>query len=157
MNVDRTEAAAAYQWPADCLTMWCALPTAGGWGPSPDWLSSCITDEQASPAAHPGSMERQHHAPPINTDTTGLLFLLRCISERAAGAIRAGSMFLSVAPQQDFYCTGEDWMDTGKHCNVGLLIRRQQPVDVWPVMRGRTVCVQKHLLYFHLEKNKRTS
>lgn len=47
-----------------------------------------------------------------------------------------------------------------KHCIVELLIKkkekkkRQQPVDMWPVTSGHVVCVQKDLLYFHLEKNK---
>lgn len=123
MNVDRTEAAAAYQWPSDCLTMWCALPTAGGWGLSPDWLSSRITDEQAPPAANLGSLERQHHVPSINVDTTGH-FLLRCISEKSSRGhqcwIHIFCGFLFVALQQDLYCTKEDWMDNEwtLHCGT---------------------------------------
>lgn len=45
------------------------------------------------------------------------------------------------------------WM-LRKHCDVRLLLKGQQPEDVWPMMSGLTVCVKKDLLYFHLEKNK---
>lgn len=97
----------------------------------------------------PGCLE--HHVPPNNTDTTGHFLFLQCISERTTGAVNAGSIFffvcgfLLVALQKDLHCTGE------LHCGA---------FDKKTTARGRManykrsycVCVQKHLLYFYLEK-----
>lgn len=63
--------------------------------------------------------------------------------------------FLFVALQQDIHRTKADWMDYKQALHCGTFDKkRQQPEDVWPLMSGHTVCVQKDLLYFHLEKNK---
>lgn len=148
MNVERTEAAAAHQWPSDCLTMWCALPTAGGRGPSPDWLSSCITDEQARLAANSGSLEGQHHVPSINTDTIGI-FLLKCISEKKQ---QGPSMldpyfcgFLFVTLQQDLYCIL--YFD-GQTLHCGTFDKEDNSQRTYD---------EKDLLYFHLGKKNKTS
>lgn len=139
MNVDRTEAAAARPvtfW----LTVWCALPTAGGWGPPPDWLSSCIADEQASRLQTPGSLERQHHVQShwYGYDWGLFPFSLRCISDRKSSSrgrrcwIHIFCGFLFVALQHGLYRrrTGRT---ISKHCIVGLLItaRGRMAGDAW--------------------------
>lgn len=61
------EAAAANQWPSDCLTMWCAPPAAGGWGPPPDRLSASITHESRRPPPTHPHLHTTH--PPLYTQS----------------------------------------------------------------------------------------
>lgn len=141
------------QWPSDCLTMWCALPTAGEWGPSPDWLTSCITDEQAPPAANPGSLGCHHHVPSINTDTTGHFFAAMHIWKNSRSRqcwIHIFCGFVFVALQQDLR---EERMDN-KQTLWDFWSGGQQPEDVWLMMSGRTVCSERPTLFSSRQKNK---
>lgn len=76
--------------------------------------------------------------------------------KRAAGAINAGSIFFVGfclwLCNRTYTVQRKTGWTMSEHCIVGLLIRRRQPEDIWPMMSGPTVCVQIHLLYFHLEK-----
>lgn len=81
---------------SDLLTVWrcdvhCLL-TAGGWGPSPDWLSSRMSKHprlQTLPLWNANT-----HVLSIKTDTTGHFCMhIWPSKERTAGAISAGSIF----------------------------------------------------------------
>lgn len=125
MNVDRTEAAAADQWPSDCLTMWCALPTAGGWGPSPDWLSSCITDEHEHPRLQTLALWNDNTHVPLHIFVGFCLWLHQLDGQ---WALHCGT----------FDKNKKRTTASGRMADDHVVI----------------LCVQKDLLYFHLEKIK---
>lgn len=123
MNVDKT-AAAAVCYHLLTLTMWCALPAAGGWGPHRN--SSLSEDESpAKTRPHlPGLFVTPHPLHLHGSDWTFLFVCFQYISKRTAGPPMLDP--LSLPPQFcGFPFVALQWTFTvqGK-CNVGLLINK---------------------------------
>lgn len=148
MNVDRTEAAAAYQWPADWqCDVHCLLQEGEGHRLTGFLHASRMNGHLwlQTPA-----LWNNNHIPSASVEASGHCFAAMHIWS-CEGPVHAGSIFFGWG-----FClwvcngTRTDWMDVKKT----LWIKRQQPEDERPMMRCLTVCVKKDRLYFHLEKNK---